>query len=283
MRRWFLSWVVYALLALALAACYQQGLSEESSADLMIAQAFTASPSPSPALASQASPLAADGEAGQIVLVAENSTPLFQGTAIAQEADTWSLTATAYVALITQTQEISLTQTAFALGIGIPPTAAPTFELATATFPPAIEPTQPGIIAPGPLAPGGSCIHEVRAGDNLFRLSLYYGLPIRTIATANGIANINLIVVGQKLTIPGCGTTGNFPPPTSFPTSTPGFGIGGPGTGSVGGTIHVVDQYETLFIISQRYGVPVNSIAAANGIANINMIMIGQQLVIPGR
>lgn len=285
MRRWFLSWFICA--PLALASCYQQGLSnEESGLDLAVAQAFTASPSPIPTLVPQASPLAssADDEAGQIVLVAEGGSPLPQGTAVAQEADTWSQTATAYMLLITQTQEISLTQTAFALGIGIPPTEAPTFELATATFPPAIEPTQPGAIGPsGPLGPGGSCIHEVRAGDNLFRLSLYYGLPIRTIATANGIANINLIVVGQKLTIPGCGTTGNLPPPTSIPLGTPSFGTGGPDAGSAGGTIHVVDQYETLFIISQRYGVSVNSIAAANGIANINMIMIGQQLVIPGR
>jgi len=290
MRRWFLSWVIYALLAVALASCYQQGLSnEESSADLMVAQAFTATPSPSPTLIPQASPLAssADDEAGQIVLVAEGGSPLPQGTAIAQEADTWSLTATAYVALITQTQEISLTQTALALGIGVTPTEAPTFELATATFPPAIQPTQPGIFPGGPSIPGGSCVHEVRRGDNLFRLSLYYGLPIRDIATANGIANINLIVVGQKLTIPGCGTTGNLPPPTSIPLGTPDFGTGGPGGGIGTGpgisTTHVVEQYETLFILSQRYGVSVNSIAAANGITNINMIMIGQQLVIPGR
>jgi len=288
MRRLVQSMALSALLLATLAACYQQGLSEEGAiAAQVVAQDVTASPSPSPTPEAEVSPLASSAaQDGQIVLVAEGSTPLLQRTAIAQEGtDTWSLTATAYVALITQTQEIALTQTAAALGIGITPTLAPTLALATATPAPIIQPTQPGVVAPS--IPGGSCVHEVRVGDNLFRLSLYYGLSINDIATANGIANIQLIVVGQKLNIPGCGTTGNLPPATSIPLATsapalgtPGFGTGGPG---VGGTIHTVQQYETLFIISQRYGVSVNSIAAANGISNINMIMIGQQLTIPSQ
>jgi LysM repeat protein len=42
-----------------------------------------------------------------------------------------------------------------------------------------------------------------------------------------------------------------------------------------------VQQGETLYEISLRYGVPVADIAAANGIANINLIYLGQELVIP--
>jgi putative chitinase len=95
------------------------------------------------------------------------------------------------------------------------------------------------------------------------------------IATASGLANMNLIYVGQKLTIPGCGTTGTTPPPTSIPDGSTG------GTGGPVGQTYVVVQGDTLFKISQRFGVPVTSIANANGISNINLIVINQQLVIP--
>ena len=36
---------------------------------------------------------------------------------------------------------------------------------------------------------------------------------------ASNIANPNLVLVGQRVTIPGCGTTGFTPPPTSIPVA----------------------------------------------------------------
>lgn len=139
----------------------------------------------------------------------------------------------------------------------------------------------------GPVFGGADCVHEVVAGENLFRLSLRYGVSIQDIAQASGVTNPNLLSVGQRLVIPGCGTTGVFPPPTSAATvgdGTGGTGTGttpGSGTGTGGGRVHVVQQYESLFGLSLQYNVPVNSIASANGISNINLIYIGQQLVIP--
>jgi LysM repeat protein len=134
-----------------------------------------------------------------------------------------------------------------------------------------------------PLAPGANCIHEVRAEDlNLYRLSLRYGTTVQDIAQASGITNINLITSGQRLTIPGCGTLGVTPPPTS--TLAAGAATPLPGTNPVpsgGGRVHIVQQGETLFGLSLQYGVPVASIASANGIANINLIYLGQELVIP--
>jgi LysM repeat protein len=49
--------------------------------------------------------------------------------------------------------------------------------------------------------------HTVQAGQNLFRISLRYGVSISSIAAANGIANVNLIYVGQRLYIPCPGST----------------------------------------------------------------------------
>lgn len=45
--------------------------------------------------------------------------------------------------------------------------------------------------------------------------------------------------------------------------------------------VHTVQRGENLFRISRRYGVTINDLAAANGIANTNQIAVGQQLVIP--
>ena len=48
-----------------------------------------------------------------------------------------------------------------------------------------------------------------------------------------------------------------------------------------GGTIHVVQRGETLFRIAQRYGLAIETLAVANGIANPSNILVGQRLIIP--
>lgn len=176
------------------------------------------------------------------------------------------LSATAVIRQSTETAAAPLTQTAQAI-FGI----TPTFPLLpTNTF--AIgQPTQV-------LPIGQDCVHEVRAADrNLFRIGLYYGVTYQTIATYNNLVNPNLIFVGQRLVIPGCGTTGNFPPATSVASSTVTF----PVTSVPGGGTYIVQDGDTLFRLSQLWGVRVMDIAAVNAITNVNLIYIGQTLVIP--
>lgn len=177
--------------------------------------------------------------------------------------DPLEMTATFIVQQATDTAGIALTQTAQAI-YGIP-TATPAPLFATATTD-----------GTTPIINGTDCIHEVSATDsNLYRISLIYGVTPQEIANASGLPNMNLIYVGQKLTIPGCGKNGTTPPATTAPDASTG------GTGGALGSTYVVQQGDTLFKISQRFGVPVVSIANANGISNINMIVINQQLVIP--
>ncbi|GAB4509846.1 MAG: hypothetical protein OHK0046_05580 [Anaerolineae bacterium] len=205
-----------------------------------------------------------------------------EGTAIAQAEEnpaeaTLRQQATDIISTATQ-ESINATLTAEGPQIVVP-TFTPTLDPIVAT------PTPTNI----PVGTGIDCIHEVRAGENLFRLSLLYGVLVNDIARASGISNPNLILVGQRLTIPGCGTTGVTPPPTSQPTATFSLVSGGTGTGttgsvvggSAGGVQHTVQQGETLFEISLRYGVPVMTIAAANGIANIDLIKLNTVLTIP--
>jgi hypothetical protein len=277
-KRWLLLTLWVFMLLLAATACMRPAGGGLEATDLaQVNPTFTLPPSPSP-----------EPSATPAVLILEvtpfgssiDPNTLLQGTMVADsslfQVDEFSMTQTAAAAGIFAQEEVvtdPLLLSATAIVAAATQTAAaPMTQTAQAIFGPTLTPTlDPNIIlSPGPTFISGSdCIHEVIATDrNLFRISLRYGVSVDAIARASGITNANLIYLGQQLTIPGCGTGGNIPPSTSVP--------GG------GGTVYTVQQGDTLFQISLRYGVLVNSIAAANGISNINMIYIGQQLVIPG-
>ncbi len=124
-----------------------------------------------------------------------------------EPVDDFALSATALLAQQTQPAEL-LAEPATAATQANAPTLAP---LVRATIP-----------------PGEDCVHEIRVGDTLFRLSLAYGVTVDEISRASGIINPDVIAVGQKLTIPKCGTLGFIPPPTSVPTATPDLNLAAP-------------------------------------------------------
>jgi LysM repeat protein len=47
-------------------------------------------------------------------------------------------------------------------------------------------------------------------------------------------------------------------------------------------TTYVVKAGDTLWAIANRFGVTINQIASANNIINVNLIRVGQVLIIPG-
>lgn len=111
--------------------------------------------------------------------------------------------------------------------------------------------------------------HFVQPGENLFRISLRYGVSMASIQAANPIiTNPNLIFAGTTLLIP----TGGGQPPVIDPTAPPPPGET---------VIHVVQRGEYLNLIARRYGTTVSAIAQANNIVNVNLIFPGQRLVIP--
>jgi LysM repeat protein len=110
-----------------------------------------------------------------------------------------------------------------------------------------------------PVPPTGGTIHVVQSGENLFRIGLRYGLRWDVIAAANGLFNPNFVFAGQRLIIPAGGAV----PPT-----------GGP-------VVHVVQRGESLLTIAARYRTTWQAIAAANNLANPNLIVPGQRLTIP--
>ena len=175
-----------------------------------------------------------------------------QAANVQEQIEPPEMTATALIQRATEQAALEMTATADAIATAIIP-----------TLPATAIPTIPGY--PTALPSGGSCIYVVQPGDNLFRISLRYGTTVYEIANLNGIANIQLIIVGQQLTIPNCSGGGQVPPPPSG-----------------GGQIHVVRQGENLFRISLSYGVSLSAVLAANPqITNPNLIFIDQQIVIP--
>lgn len=132
------------------------------------------------------------------------TTDVPEPAATEQTADEFALTATALIARQTQPaagQESSSDGSPADDAVGV----------VQATRAPIIRETIP---------PGEDCVHEIRAGETLFQLSLAYGVTVDAIAEASDIVDPDRISVGQQVTIPQCGTTGFIPPPTSLPTAT---------------------------------------------------------------
>jgi LysM repeat protein len=103
---------------------------------------------------------------------------------------------------------------------------------------------------PGPLRPS---VHVVEPGDTLLALADRYGLRPESLLWANDLPNPDLIVVGQKLTIP-----------------------------PVDGLIYTVEPGDRLRAIADRYGLDIFQVAAANGLADPDALPAGVDLVLPG-
>jgi LysM repeat protein len=111
----------------------------------------------------------------------------------------------------------------------------------------------PGASAPAPQ-PG---VHIVRQGETLQSIASMYGTTVEAIAVANGIVNQNYIWVGQRLVIPGGGTS------------------------EAAGQTYVVQAGDTLSSIAVQFGTTAWAIAVENNLPNVNSIYVGQTLRIP--
>ncbi len=163
----------------------------------------------------------------------------------------------------------------------LPPPMAATNESPAAQETPQLVPTVPPpqpTLSPAQLTPQvqptaqvnaqGNVVHTVKLGETLFSIGRLYNVNPYSIAAANNLPYPYIIYPGQQLTIPTAGTTP--PGPTAVPPQ--------PGQCR---SYHTVLPGENLFRISLAYGVPMATIAAANGIVNYNLIYAGQTLCIP--
>jgi len=95
--------------------------------------------------------------------------------------------------------------------------------------------------------------YVVKSGDTLGKIAAAYGLTVKELASANNIANADLIRTGAKLSIPSIDTSKR----------------------------HIVVSGDTLGKIAKKYGYSVAELVKANNIENADLIKIGQLIVLP--
>lgn len=99
-----------------------------------------------------------------------------------------------------------------------------------------------------------SSSYTVQSGDSLYFIAQKYGVTVNALKSANGIYS-DQIYPGQQLAIPGSGTSIS--------------------------TKYTVVSGDTLYLISDRFGVSVDTIRRANNIWK-DVVYPGQVLYIPG-
>ena len=113
----------------------------------------------------------------------------------------------------------------------------------------------------------GQTVYVVQAGDTLTQIAVRYSVSQQDLMSANGITNPSLIVVGQRLAIPGDAAQPAVQDTVAEESPQP--------------QIHVVSAGETLSAIAAKYSMTTAALAYANNIANPSMIRSGQRLTIP--
>ncbi len=108
-------------------------------------------------------------------------------------------------------------------------------------------------------------VYTVKAGDNLWNISRKYGVSVEVINNVNNLRDKDLLSLGQKLEIPAIGGGVSKSNQKQEPTI----------------ITYTVVKGDTLWSISQRYDVKMNSIISANNLKEISRLSIGQKLKIP--
>jgi LysM repeat protein len=166
------------------------------------------------------------------------------------------------------------------------------------------------IVAPTAAQQGsgtGTTTYIVQPGDNLYRISLKFGLSVNVLAQANGIVNPDFVYVGEKLVIPagaiiptaapgvtlvptlGTGATAAATADAGIvPTSTP-IGLVQPTVAPTATTAppttnpstYTVQPGDNLYRISLKFNTNMLALMQLNNIANANLIYVGQVLQLP--
>lgn len=111
---------------------------------------------------------------------------------------------------------------------------------------------------------GGTTTITIQRGQTLSGIALEYNTTVQILVELNNIANPNLIYAGSTLIVPSGESS-----------------IDTDGNSTSGQTIYVVQRGDTLNKIAAEFGTTARAIAVENNIRNINLIYVGQRLIIP--
>lgn len=118
--------------------------------------------------------------------------------------------------------------------------------------------------------------HILKKGETLSMLAKKYHSTVGDFMRLNGMHANSVLATGQKIKIPK--TTGGEAKATVITTPA----VKTPVIAKSSATLHTVQQGETLYAISKKYGVTVDDLKQWNNIADLN-IEIGEQLAVSNK
>lgn len=138
---------------------------------------------------------------------------------------------------------------------------------------PALQPP----VAPAPVKTSVAAenVYVVKSGDSLSKIAAAHGIKTAELKELNKIADVNKILVGQKLILPDYSK-----PSTSQPAAKSAKSAEAKATASGDG--YVVKPGDALSKIAAAHGVKTKDLMAANNLTDANKIRAGQKLTIPG-
>lgn len=104
-------------------------------------------------------------------------------------------------------------------------------------------------------------VYTVQAGDTLYSIAARYHTTVAALKQLNRLNASDIIVVGQKLSVPAAGTA--------------------PAISSANAFTYTVQGSDTLFRLALRYGTTLHELESINDLPNPNMLTVGQTIVIP--
>jgi LysM repeat protein len=107
----------------------------------------------------------------------------------------------------------------------------------------------------------------VRSGETLSEIAARHGVSLTRLMQANGIQDADLVVEGQRLTIPGGGSSAPAAAAASRPTQ--------------GTAPYTVKSGETLSEIAARFNTTTERLIQINAIRDPNLVMSGTRLQVP--
>ncbi|AWG01698.1 peptidoglycan-binding protein [Clavibacter michiganensis subsp. insidiosus] len=128
--------------------------------------------------------------------------------------------------------------------------------------------------APTAASTGSGASYTVVAGDTVTGIAGKHGVSTSAVLQANGLQATSTIFPGNRLTIPGAGSTAASAAPAAPASTSPAAKLRLSGT-------YTIETGDTLHSIATKSGVTVQDLLNANGLNWSSIIYAGSKLTIP--
>lgn len=122
-----------------------------------------------------------------------------------------------------------------------------------------------------------SSTYTIVRGDTLSSIASRHHVSTQALLSANGLGWTSIIYPGQKVRIPGAGSSASHAAPTAAPVAATHSSA--PSRAST----YVIKTGDTLSSIAKAHGTSVDKLLAANHLSWTSTIYAGKKLTIPGR